>query len=93
VTGKDIRKASLAELREMADRGDIRRVAAQPEDDLLPEAFWEEAELVAPQGKTSVHLKLEPEVFAFFKRGGRGHITRMQAVLTAYARAKSRKGG
>ena len=93
MTGKDIRRASLAELREMADRGEIRRGAAQPEDDLLPEAFWDEAELVAPKGKTSVHLKLDPVVFAYFKSSGRGHITRMQAVLTAYARAKSGKTG
>ncbi len=28
--------------------------------------------------KRSVHLRLEPEVFEFFKAGGKGHITRMQ---------------
>ncbi|WP_201776110.1 BrnA antitoxin family protein [Devosia geojensis] len=36
---------------------------------------------------TSVHLKLEPEVFDFFKSQGKGHITRMQNVLKAYVRA------
>ena len=57
------------------------------EDDRLPDAFWEQAELSAPARK-SVHLKLEPEVFEFFKQGGKGHLTRMQNVLAAYVRAR-----
>jgi uncharacterized protein (DUF4415 family) len=86
MTSNDIRRASLAELRERASRGDVRRGDPATEDDRLPPEFWEAADAVSPP-KTSVHLKLDPEVFAFFKRGGKGHLTRMQAVLAAYARA------
>jgi len=35
-----------------------------------------------------VHLKLDPDVFAFFKQQGKGHITRMQDVLKAYVKAQ-----
>ena len=40
---------------------------------------------------TSVHLKLDPLVFAFFKQQGKGHLTRMQNVLKAYVQAEMRK--
>ncbi len=39
----------------------------------------------------SVHLKLESEVYQFFKSEGKGHITRMQNVLKAYVRARQRQ--
>jgi uncharacterized protein (DUF4415 family) len=71
----------------MRERGEIRRGDPATEDDRLPPAFWEEAELGRP-GRKSVHLKLDPEVFAFFKQGGKGHLTRMQNVLAAYVRAR-----
>lgn len=48
---------------------------------------WRKAKLVVPKAKTSVHLRVEPEVLAFFKRQGKGHIARMQAVLRSFAQA------
>ena len=88
MTSENIRRASLAELREMTNRGEVRRGASVVEDDQLPPEFWEAAEIASP-AKRSVHLKLDPEVFEFFKRGGKGHLTRMQKVLAAYVRAQS----
>jgi uncharacterized protein (DUF4415 family) len=41
----------------------------------------------------SVHLRLDPEVVELFKGGGKGHITRMQAVLRAYVDAHKRRAG
>ena len=57
----------------------------------LPDAFWKRRSSPRPARK-SVHLKLEPEVFEFFKQGGKGHLTRMQNVLAAYARARKQAG-
>ncbi|WP_373355656.1 BrnA antitoxin family protein [Pseudoroseicyclus sp. CXY001] len=69
---------------ELGDRPD-----ALVEDGKLPPEFWEEAEVwYPPAARRSVHLKLEPEVFDFFKDGGKGHLTRMQNVLAAYVRAQ-----
>lgn len=39
----------------------------------------------------SVHLKLDRDVFDFFKSQGKGHLTRMQNVLKAYVRAQTRR--
>ena len=91
MTSQSTRRASLAELRAMTDRGEVRRGDPMTEDAVLPAAFWDEAEVVAPS-KTSVHLKLDREVFDFFKKGGKGHLTRMQNVLAAYVRAHAERG-
>ena len=70
-------------------RGRIRADAPEGED--LGAEFWASAEIVEPQPKTSVHLRVDPEVFAFFKSQGRGHLTRMNAVLKAYVQAHQTK--
>ncbi|UJW87747.1 BrnA antitoxin family protein [Devosia sp. SL43] len=72
----------------MKDRGELYHNPDAPEGPDLPDSFWKNAVWVDPQGKTSVHLKLDPEVFFFFKQQGKGHITRMQDVLKAYVKAQ-----
>jgi uncharacterized protein (DUF4415 family) len=37
-----------------------------------------------PAGKTSVHLRLDNDVVAWVRARGKGHLTRMNAVLRAY---------
>jgi len=89
----DIRRMTLAEARRLRDSGGTRTDwTAEPGPD-LPDAFWEEAVLMYPEDweKRSVHLRLEPEVFAFFKAGGKGHLTRMQNVLKAYVKAQQKR--
>ncbi|MGC9293535.1 MAG: BrnA antitoxin family protein [Acidobacteriaceae bacterium] len=41
-----------------------------------------------PGGKTSVHLRLDSDVVEWFKANGKGHLTRMNAVLRAYVEAQ-----
>ncbi|MDB5538461.1 MAG: hypothetical protein JWQ89_188 [Devosia sp.] len=89
---KHIERYSQDELRKMYERGDYVPIS---EKDLpgeeLPEGFWEDAQVVFPEERpTSVRLNLDPEVFAFFKSQGKGHITRMQNVLKAYVRAHTK---
>lgn len=91
MTEENIKRATLAEIRAMKDRGEISHNPDAPEGPDLPDSFWENAVWVDPQGKTSVHLKLDPEVFFFFKNQGKGHITRMQDVLRAYVKAQKAK--
>ncbi len=55
------------------------------EQDLQPD--WTRAKLVLSEPKQSVHLRLEQEIIDFFKVRGKGHISRMQAVLKAYVNA------
>lgn len=71
----------------MKERGEIYHNPDAPEGPDLSDSFWEKAVWEPPLAPTSVHLKLDPEVFEFFKRQGKGHITRMQDVLKAYVKA------
>lgn len=82
-----MKRASLADVRKMKDAGDLHTdlVASEPED--LGPDFWDDAQVVEPRTPKSVHLKIDPEVFDFFKSKGKGHLTRMQEVLRAYVRA------
>jgi len=43
--------------------------------------------MVMPSSKTSVHLRVDSDVFEWFKNQGAGHLTRMNAVLRSYVEA------
>ncbi|HEY8575761.1 MAG TPA: BrnA antitoxin family protein [Devosia sp.] len=91
MTEETWKRISLDELRRMKDAGEIQHNPNAPEGPELGEDFWANAVLVPPRSSKSVHLKLDAEVFEFFKRQGKGHITRMQDVLKAYVKAHEEK--
>ena len=84
-------KAKRAESRTDLSRVDaitdeaLERLVAEDERDIR--ADWTQAKLILPQAKQSVHLRLDQEIIAFFKSPGKGHISRMQAVLKAFVDA------
>lgn len=98
MTGPDIRRASLDEIEEMWERGELYHNPDAPEGpppgEELPDDFWDDA-VLEPPPRRSVHLRLDPDVFEHFvaETGGKGHLTRMQNVLRAYVEAKRRKPG
>lgn len=53
----------------------------------LDKSFFKHTELRMPQRKKSVSLRLDPDVLAWFKHGGRGYQTKINAVLKAYVEA------
>ena len=65
-------------------------IAADPDAD-VPNADWTRARLVLPQPKESIHLRLDPDVLAWYRQQGHGHLTRMNAVLRAYMDAHRRQ--
>ena len=85
----NIRRASLADIKRMKDEGELFHDPNAGEGESLGPEFWAKAEIEQPRRPRSVHLKLDPEVFEFFQRqsGGKGHLTKMQNVLKAYANA------
>jgi uncharacterized protein (DUF4415 family) len=89
----DIRSASLADLKAMDRSGEIHATRPGAPTIELDEEFWKNAALVMPgdRKKASVHLRVDPEVFDWFKRQGKGHLTRMNAVLRAYYEANRKK--
>ena len=78
---------SLKDIVEMRERGEDPTRSDAPMAMSLGANFWQEAKLVAPRGKTSVHLRLDNEIVEWFKANGKGHLTRMNSVLREYVRA------
>ncbi|HMF66473.1 MAG TPA: BrnA antitoxin family protein [Phyllobacterium sp.] len=83
----NIKRASLDDLERMNREGKLSRNSEPLKGEELGPDFWANARLVEPKEPRSVHLKLDPDVFEFFKSQGKGHLTRMQEVLKAYVRA------
>jgi uncharacterized protein (DUF4415 family) len=87
----ETKRYSAAELERMAARGNYVPTRADAPEIELDEDFWRHAQVVVPPGKASVHLRLDADVLAWFKAQGRGHLTRMNAVLRAYMEAHKRR--
>jgi uncharacterized protein (DUF4415 family) len=81
-------KFTLSEIEALRERGEDRTRANAPEAESLGAEFWKSARVVMPSGKTSVHLRLDSDVVDWFKARGKGHLTRMNAVLRAYVDTK-----
>ena len=81
---------SLSQVRAMRERGEDKTSPDAPEAESLGADFWSSARVVMPRGKTSVHLRLDNDVVEWFKAYGKGHLTRMNAVLKAYVEAQKR---
>lgn len=88
--GNGLRRASLEDILAADARGELYHNPDAPEGPDLPDSFWENAVVVEPPKTRSVHLKIDAEVFHHFlaETGGKGHITRMQAVLKSYVKAQ-----
>lgn len=71
-------------------RGETATRAVAPERVLEPE-FWRTARAALPGPKISIHLRVDTDVFEWFRRQGKGHLTRMNAVLRSNMEAHSKK--
>ena len=79
---------SLSEIADLRELGEDRTDSNAPEAESLGPEFWRSARVVVPQGKTSVHLRLDNDVVEWFRARGKGHLTRMNSVLRAYVEAQ-----
>jgi uncharacterized protein (DUF4415 family) len=84
-------KHSLSEIGALREQGKDRTSADAPEAESLGAEFWKSARVVMPAGKTSVHLRLDSDVVEWFRARGKGHLTRMNAVLRAYVEAQKQR--
>jgi uncharacterized protein (DUF4415 family) len=78
---------TLGEIKEQIAQGKDRTQADAPEGPREDFEFWKHARVIMPPGKTSVHMRVDSEVFEWFKQQGNGHLTRMNAVLRSYVDA------
>ena len=87
---EDIRTYSLDELREMRRQG-LDRTRPDAPQYAVDEEFWANAKIVYPFTKASVHLRLDADVLEWFRAQGRGHLSRLNAVLRSYMQAHKAK--
>jgi uncharacterized protein (DUF4415 family) len=59
-------------------------------DDAIEELNWATTELPMPRPKSLAWLRLDADVLDWFKAQGRGHQTRINAVLRSYFQQHSR---
>jgi uncharacterized protein (DUF4415 family) len=78
---------TVEELERMEAEGQSETRADAPRGTPVGPDFWKNARVVLPSGKTSVHLRVDSEVFDWFRQQGNGHLTRMNAVLRSYYEA------
>ena len=92
MTDANLKRASLDDILRMKEAGELFHDPNAPEGPELGPEFWAKARVEGPRRSRSVHLKLDAAVFEHFvaETGGKGHLTRMQAVLRAYVEAKRR---
>lgn len=92
MTETNMKKGGLSDLRKMKERGDLRpSFNAEPPPD-LPKDFWDDAVLVNhTKTKEPISLRVDSDILEFFKAQGKGHLTRMNAVLRSYVDAHRSK--
>ena len=85
----NMKTVTLDEIRAMQARGELHQDPDAPEEPDLPDEFWQDAEIVTPESRELVSMRVSPEVKAFFQAtGGKGYTRRMAEVLAAYVRAR-----
>jgi len=63
-------------------------VASDPDTFIPTPEMWKRARVVMPERKTPVLLRLDADILEWFRRGGRGYQTRINAVLRSYMAAR-----
>jgi uncharacterized protein (DUF4415 family) len=78
-------RTDWARLRAMSD-DEVERIAEADTDNpaTMSDDEWSEAFVGLPNAKVAVHASFDGDVVAFFKRGGKGYQSRMNAVLRQY---------
>jgi uncharacterized protein (DUF4415 family) len=59
----------------------------------LDESFFANAQVRLPRPKQTVTIRLDADVVEWFKRGGKGYQTHINAVLRTYVSAQSKTAG
>jgi len=69
----------------MPDTAPERDAHDGPDKPPADAAFWADAEPCAPDPhKVPIHIRISPEILAFFKKDGPGYQTRINRVLEQY---------
>ena len=85
---------SLEEIRKQKSRTDWDRLRRKGDYEGAPEidVDWSKAEVVTPEPKKLISLRLDADIVEFFRSQGKGYQTRMNAVLRSYMEAQRKSG-
>jgi uncharacterized protein (DUF4415 family) len=68
---------------------DIERAAASdPDAPMTTAADWVNAQIVWPEGKEPLTIRLDKDVLNWFRKQGRGYQSRINAVLRSFVEAQ-----
>jgi uncharacterized protein (DUF4415 family) len=70
---------------------DIRKAVADDPDAAPVDLDWSNAVVLELMPKTAISLRVDTDVYDFFKSTGKGFQTRMNAVLRAYVAHQRKK--
>ena len=91
---KHIKTYSDNDLKTMRENGedktDWQKVNnnSENEDDDIVGLDWSQAQIVIPENKKHINLRVDADVLRFFKNQGKGYQTRMNAVLRSYMQSQ-----
>jgi len=71
--------------------GDIAKAVGKDRSAAQLGIDWSEAELVLPEPKQAISIRLDRDVIEFFKHKGPGYQTKINAVLRSYMRHEGGK--
>jgi uncharacterized protein (DUF4415 family) len=93
VTGKkskDKLGTDWDKLRNMSDAAVHAAIEADPDAHPTDEEFWQDAQVVMPQRKEVITIRLDADLLAWFRQQP-GYQTRINAILRTFMKAHTRK--
>lgn len=89
------RRKLPAKLKEQAERlRDMPDEAIDYSDiPATDQAFWANAEVVEPSGKTRITIRIDDDVLDWYRKHAKRYQTLMNAVLKAYKEARDAESG
>lgn len=86
-------KTDWAKFDALTDADIEKAIAADPDAaPILDEEWFRTAEVVLPEPKAPISIRLDREVLDWFKNQGPGYQSRINAVLSAYVKAHRKTG-
>lgn len=85
-------RTDFARIDATTDEDIERAVAGDPDAaPIFTDEMFDQARWVEPLKKTPISFRVDPDVLEFFKEGGAGYQSRMNAVLRAYMHRSKKK--
>jgi uncharacterized protein (DUF4415 family) len=85
-------KTDYERLRRMTDR-EIADAVERDNDAAGLDIDWSGAEVVFPEPKQAISIRLDTDIIEFFKRTGPGYQTKINAVLRSYVQHAGHEKG